>query len=220
VDLTNQQGRQSIGSVTWRTELVKATGKSDALTAHADVDIPSRGLRMTMSFKPNLDPTSPASHEIEMTFQVSTDRSGGRLTNVPGVLMKFNQQARGMPLAGLSVKVTGGVFLVGLSNTAADRWLQIGDKPRQGNVRVRLRGGLNWHRTIRPWASVDQSGTDDPDAGRRLCAFTGSWTEFEGDRGPEPKPVPGPHLVYGFRRDSLRAKPTRKVGLRRERERA
>ncbi|MEY9148725.1 SOS response-associated peptidase [Bradyrhizobium elkanii] len=33
---------------------------------------------------------------------------------------------------------------------------------------------------------------------RPLFAFAGMWTEFKGDRGPKSKPVPGPHLVYGF----------------------
>ena len=44
-------------------------------------------------------------------------------------------------------------------------------------------------------------------AGRKCCAkiasirnfaFAGIWTEFKGDRGTKSKPVPGPHLVYGF----------------------
>jgi putative SOS response-associated peptidase YedK len=29
-------------------------------------------------------------------------------------------------------------------------------------------------------------------------AFAGIWTEFKGDRGTKSKPIPGPHLVYGF----------------------
>jgi putative SOS response-associated peptidase YedK len=33
---------------------------------------------------------------------------------------------------------------------------------------------------------------------RPLFAFGGLWTEFRGDRGTKSKPVPGPHLVYGF----------------------
>ena len=33
---------------------------------------------------------------------------------------------------------------------------------------------------------------------RPLFAFAGVWTLFKGDRGPKSKPVPGPHLVYGF----------------------
>jgi putative SOS response-associated peptidase YedK len=31
-----------------------------------------------------------------------------------------------------------------------------------------------------------------------LFAFAGIWTEFKGDRGTKSKPIPGPHLVYGF----------------------
>ena len=33
---------------------------------------------------------------------------------------------------------------------------------------------------------------------RPLCAFAKIWTEFKGDRGTKSKPLPGPHLVYGF----------------------
>ena len=33
---------------------------------------------------------------------------------------------------------------------------------------------------------------------RPLFAFGGLWTEFRGERGTKSKPIPGPHLVYGF----------------------
>jgi putative SOS response-associated peptidase YedK len=33
---------------------------------------------------------------------------------------------------------------------------------------------------------------------RPLFAFAGIWTEFEGDRGGQWKPIPERHLVYGF----------------------
>jgi putative SOS response-associated peptidase YedK len=33
---------------------------------------------------------------------------------------------------------------------------------------------------------------------RPLSAFAGIWTEFRGNRGTKSKPIPGPHLVYGF----------------------
>jgi hypothetical protein len=33
---------------------------------------------------------------------------------------------------------------------------------------------------------------------RHAAGFGGIWTEFKGDRGTKSKPVPGPHLVYGF----------------------
>jgi hypothetical protein len=119
-DPSNPVGRQFAGSVIWRTEPVKAEGRPDELAARADVDVPSRGLRVTISFRRNLDPSLPASHVIDLSFQLSAD-TGGAVGSVPGILMKSNEQARGMPLAGLAVKVTGGLFLVGLSNVAADR---------------------------------------------------------------------------------------------------
>jgi putative SOS response-associated peptidase YedK len=36
------------------------------------------------------------------------------------------------------------------------------------------------------------------DESRPLLAFAGIWTETRGDRGTKSKPIPGPHLVYGF----------------------
>jgi putative SOS response-associated peptidase YedK len=32
----------------------------------------------------------------------------------------------------------------------------------------------------------------------RCSPFAGIWTTFNGDRGTKSKPVPSPHLVYGF----------------------
>jgi hypothetical protein len=62
-----------------------------------------------------------SSHTAELTFILPPDFANGGVGNVPGILMKSNEQARGTPLAGLAVKVTDGFFLVGLSNVDADR---------------------------------------------------------------------------------------------------
>jgi hypothetical protein len=40
--------------------------------------------------------------------------------NVPGILMKQSEQARGTELAGLAVKVMDGYFIIGLSADDAD----------------------------------------------------------------------------------------------------
>jgi hypothetical protein len=117
----NAKGRQFDGLVIWRTERVKVDGKPDELAARADVEIPSRGLHMTMLLKRNLDPSLPASHVIELRLGFLADVERRGIANVPGILMKPNQQARGTPLTGLSVKVANGFFLVGLSATPADR---------------------------------------------------------------------------------------------------
>jgi hypothetical protein len=119
---SDPKGKQYVGSVIWRTEQIKASaGQKAGIAVRADVDIPDRKFKMTMSFRRNTDTSLPASHTAEMTFILPPDFSGGGVGNVPGILMKSNEQARGTPLAGLAVKVTDGFFLVGLSNVDADR---------------------------------------------------------------------------------------------------
>ena len=121
-DPADPKGKQYVGSVIWRTEQVKANvGRNVDIAVRADVDIPERKLKMTMSFRRNNDTSLPASHTAELTFVLPWDFAGGGVSNVPGILMKSNEQARGTPLAGLAVKVTDGFFMVGLSNVEADR---------------------------------------------------------------------------------------------------
>jgi hypothetical protein len=121
-DPGDPKGKQYVGSVVWRTEQIKASGLQKAdIAVRADIEIPDRKFKMTMSFRRNTDSSLPASHTAELTFILPQDFSGGGVGNVPGILMKSNEQARGTPLAGLAVKVTDGFFLVGLSNVDSDR---------------------------------------------------------------------------------------------------
>ena len=120
-DPSDPKGLQHAGTVVWRTETIKAAGKPEGVAIRADVDIPARKLKMAMSFARNADPSLPASHTVDVTFQLPQDFVGGDVSSLPGILMKSNETARGTPLAGLAVKVTAGTFLVGLSNVAADR---------------------------------------------------------------------------------------------------
>ncbi|OSI44313.1 hypothetical protein [Bradyrhizobium canariense] len=121
-DPSDPKGKQYVGSVVWRLEPIKASGNQKAdVAVRADIEIPDRKFKMTMSFRRNTDSSLPASHTAELTFVLPPDFPGGGVSNVPGILMKSNEQARGTPLAGLAVKVTDGFFLVGLSNVDADR---------------------------------------------------------------------------------------------------
>ncbi|QHO71694.1 hypothetical protein ACH79_02690 [Bradyrhizobium sp. CCBAU 051011] len=121
-DPSDPKGKQYVGSVIWRTEPIKAPGNQKPdIAVRADIEIPDRKFKMTMSFRRNTDSSLPASHTAELTFILPQDFTGGGVGNVPGILMKSNEQARGTPLAGLAVKVTDGFFLVGLSNVDSDR---------------------------------------------------------------------------------------------------
>jgi hypothetical protein len=115
------QGKRFIGSAIWRTETVSpGPGQPPELAIRADVEIPERRMNMTLSIRRNTDQTLPASHTVEIMFNLPADFPGGGIANVPGILMKQAEQTRGTPLAGLAVKVTNGFFLIGLSAVESD----------------------------------------------------------------------------------------------------
>jgi hypothetical protein len=116
------QGKRYVGSAIWRTETVSpGPGRPPELAIRADVEIPERRLTMSFSIRRNTDQTLPASHTMEVTFNLPADFPAGGISNVPGVLMKQAEQTRGTPLAGLAVKVTNNFFLIGLSAVESDQ---------------------------------------------------------------------------------------------------
>lgn len=117
----NPQGKQYVGSAIWRTEMVSpGPGLAPEMAVRADVEIPDRKLAMTWSLRRNTDQNLPASHTIEIMFNLPADFPHGGIANVPGIMMKQAEATRGVALAGLAVKVTNGYFLIGLSAVEAD----------------------------------------------------------------------------------------------------
>jgi hypothetical protein len=117
-DPANPQGpgTRLFGSVIWRTETVSpGPGLAPELVVRATIEIPDRRMTVTWTLRRNTDKNLPASHTIEIVFNLPADFPGGGVANVPGVMMKQAEQARGTPLAGMAVKVTNGFFLIGLS---------------------------------------------------------------------------------------------------------
>jgi len=120
-DPSDPKGKQYVGSVIWRTEQIKASGNQKAdIAVRADIDIPDRKFKMTISFRRNTDTSLPASHTAELTFILPPDFNGGGIADVPGILMRSNEQALGTPLTWRAVKVTDDFFMVGISNVDAD----------------------------------------------------------------------------------------------------
>jgi hypothetical protein len=120
-DSNNPQGKRFVGSAIWRTETVSpGAGLAPELAVRADIEIPERRMTMTWSLRRNTDQSLPASHTVEIMFNLPADFPGGGISNVPGILMKASEEARGTPLAGLAVKVTTNFFLIGLSAVEAD----------------------------------------------------------------------------------------------------
>jgi hypothetical protein len=114
-------GKRFVGTVLWRTEMRPATpGRPPELAVRADIDVPERKMTVTFSLRRNTDPSLPASHTIEIVFNLPADSPSGGVQKVPGVLMKQAEQTRGVPLSGLAVPVTPGYFLIGLSSLESD----------------------------------------------------------------------------------------------------
>jgi hypothetical protein len=121
-DPADPNGKRFVGSAIWRTETVTpGPGQPPELAIRADVEIPERKLAMTWSLRRNTDKSLPASHTVEIVFKLPADFPSGGISNVPGILMKQAEQTRGVPLAGLAVKVTSGFFLIGLTNVDTDK---------------------------------------------------------------------------------------------------
>ncbi|WP_454914755.1 hypothetical protein [Xanthobacter sediminis] len=110
------------GTVTWKTETFNAgPGLPPDIGLRGEIVIPERQIAMGFVLRRNTDQTLPATHTIEISFKLPQDFAFGGVANVPGVRAKQSQQAQGVPLAGLAVKVSPTLFLVGLSQSTADR---------------------------------------------------------------------------------------------------
>src|SRR5437868_2589890 len=131
-DPNNPAGRRFTGSVVWGTALAPGVNRRD-VELRGEIAIPERKLMVAWSLRRNSDPTLPASHIVELTFAVPAEVGGG-VQNVPGIMVKDSESARGTVLAGMSVRVAAGYFLIGLSVTDEQanrsllkegRWLDI-----------------------------------------------------------------------------------------------
>jgi hypothetical protein len=120
-DSNDPQGKRYVASVVWRTETVSAgSGLAPELAVHADLQVPERHINITWALRRNTDQAVPASHTMEIKFDLPADFPSG-VANVPGILTKESEQAPGTALAAAGVKVTNNFFLIGLSATDTDR---------------------------------------------------------------------------------------------------
>ena len=109
------------GTATWRIETINpGPGRPADIGARVDVSIPERKMTAVITIRRNPDPALPASHYVEVQFNAPDDANGG-IAQVPVVRMKNNESAQGIPLAGLSVRVMQGYYLIGLSSVETDR---------------------------------------------------------------------------------------------------
>jgi hypothetical protein len=120
-DPADPAGKQYVGTAVWRTETVSpGPGQPQDIVIRANIEIPDRHMKVAWSLRRNTDKSLPASHTVDLMFSLPSDFPHGGVANIPGLLMKQAEQTRGVPLAGQSVKVTTGYFLIGLSAVESD----------------------------------------------------------------------------------------------------
>lgn len=109
------------GKVTWRLDS-ENPGQNQPLenVVRADVTIPEAGLDLKITLRRNTDAALPASHLMELTFRKGATGDGRVIRDIGVPQFKTEENARGVPLAGLPVAVSESVFLVGLSNLPND----------------------------------------------------------------------------------------------------
>lgn len=120
-DQSDPAGKRYVGSAVWRTDMVSpGAGQPAEMAVRADIEIPEQKMSVRWSLRRNDDKALPASHTVEIMFTLPPDFPHGGISSIPGVLMKQSESNRGVPLAGLAVKVTTNFFLIGLSSVDAE----------------------------------------------------------------------------------------------------
>jgi hypothetical protein len=108
-------GQASAGQTVWSVSEETVDGASETVLK-IRVEVPERGITANLSLKPNRDSSLPASHLLEISFDLPSSFAGRGVDEVPGLVMKTTEEARGEALIGASVKVNDGFFWVALSN--------------------------------------------------------------------------------------------------------
>jgi hypothetical protein len=104
------------GTIAWS----EGTDELGLPTLIGKASIPARNLGVELVIRKNADPSLPASHLLEVNFQVSDSFIGGTIAGLPGVLLKNEELVPGTPLVGASARVVGNSFLFALSAAATD----------------------------------------------------------------------------------------------------
>ncbi|HTS40630.1 MAG TPA: hypothetical protein VMH84_08845 [Xanthobacteraceae bacterium] len=119
-DAANPNGKDYIGRAVWKTETISVEGKPAEVAIKLQVEVQDRGFAMTWLIRRVTDPNFPASHTIDIEFNIAPDSPLGRILEIKSMLMKRPGQTEGAPLWGSAQRSTPNYFMVGLSGTETD----------------------------------------------------------------------------------------------------
>ncbi|GLS21741.1 hypothetical protein GCM10007874_47580 [Labrys miyagiensis] len=111
------KGRVFEGTVNWRTES-QASGTNGPLetVVVGELNFPDRKMKALLTLRRNSDPAFPAAFLLQIQMTVPPDYPNGNVGSLSGVNVKHAPQVTGTPLDGVLMKVTTGVFLMGIAD--------------------------------------------------------------------------------------------------------
>jgi hypothetical protein len=122
----NSPGKVAQGTVTWAE-----TTREGAPAVQATLRLAEQDVATTVTIYKNNDQSLPASHLVEVQF--SGKLGPTPIQRVPALVLKQTEQARGQPLTGAAVPVTGELF-----------WIALSDDPEQVAKNLQLLREGSW----------------------------------------------------------------------------
>ncbi len=122
----NSPGKVAQGTVTWAE-----TTRDGAPAVQATLRLAEQDVATTVTIYKNDDQSLPASHLVEVQF--SGNLGPTPIQRVPALVLKQTEQARGQPLTGAAVPVTGELF-----------WIALSDDPEQVAKNLQLLREGSW----------------------------------------------------------------------------
>ncbi|QEN87791.1 hypothetical protein FZC33_16355 [Labrys sp. KNU-23] len=109
------KGRLFEGTVNWRTESQTSgtNGPLDTVVV-GEITVPDRKMKVLLTLRHNSDRSLPANYLLNIQMSVPADYPSGAVGDVKSVNVKSDPQVPGLQLDGALMKVTTGVFLMGL----------------------------------------------------------------------------------------------------------
>ncbi|MVS99962.1 hypothetical protein [Devosia marina] len=104
------------GTVEW----TQGTDEIGQPTLVAEASIPARNMSVSILIRKNIDPSLPASHLMEISFDIPDTFIGGSIATLAGVLLKNEELVPGTALAGAAARIVGNTFLFALSAAPDD----------------------------------------------------------------------------------------------------
>lgn len=108
------------GTIVWREKTDTENGRPNP-AIEAELDIPARKLKGLITIKRNTDESLPASHIIEIVFDLPQDFPEGNIESVQRIAFKQTEQDRGNPLIAVPAKITDDFHMVALNDDADAR---------------------------------------------------------------------------------------------------